>query len=852
MAYLVAAAVSSSAVLSPTSSANPNRKPSSRPHRKRRRASPKPLLFDVRLDLTCLPRHTVRGTPPSPAASPTGDLLKYYARLASKLAKNGKLRDFLMIAESVLTSDAVAADSPQFVARINPRLISEGILSLLRDGNLCEVVEFVSEAARIGFCPPSLFHEPALEALGLECRRLVDKGRLEECVELMETLAGYQFSVKDIVDPDYGLSKIIHTRDPDLAVRYASVFSHSQLLFCTILEEFGKKRDMDSATRTFENFKKKSGGINMFACRAMIDVCGLCGDFLKSRSIFEELLSQDITPNIYVFNSLMNVNAHDLSYTFRVYKHMQNLGITVDVTSYNILLKACCNAKRVDLAQGIYGEIRHMASKGALKLDVFTYSTMIKVFADAKMWQMALSIKEDMLSANVNPNIVTWSSLLSACANAGLVDHAIQLFEEMLMTGCEPNAYCCNILLHACVESCQYDRAFRLFYAWKEAGFKICFSDKSMRLDYGALATKSRDENISCKLEPLQDVEPSHAPMVVPFRPTVSTFNILMKACGTDYYRAKALMDEMKTMSLTPNCISWSTLINIYGVAQNVRGAMQAFRALQDGGMKLDVVAYTTAIKACVQNNNLKEAYSLFEEMKRYQIRPNWVTYNTLLRARNRYGSLHEVQQCLAIYQDMRKAGYQANDYYLKELIEEWCEGVLCSKDQSRNLLDNYSGTDSRKPYNLLLEKVAIHLQRDVGDSQSIDIRGLTKVEARIVVLSVLRMIREKYLLGKAIEDDIIIITEPRKQAMDSTHRELDVQHCIARVLRDDLGLDVRSGHNPPDDILRNPSVIPSKIKAKDSKFQARRPQDLGNLKVTRESLVCWLQKKGRHLKADH
>jgi len=34
------------------------------------------------------------------------------------------------------------------------------------------------------------------------------------------------------------------------------------------------------------------------------------------------------------------------------------------------------------------------------------------------------------------------------------------------------------------------------------------------------------------------------------------------------------------------------------------------------------------------------------------------ITYNTLLKARSKYGSLHEVQQCLAIYQDMRKAGY--------------------------------------------------------------------------------------------------------------------------------------------------------------------------------------------------
>lgn len=183
-----------------------------------------------------------------------------------------------------------------------------------------------------------------------------------------------------------------------------------------------------------------------------------------------------------------------------------------------------------------------------------------KVFADAKMWQMALSIKEDMLSANVIPNIVTWSALISAFANAGLVDNAILLFEEMLMNACEPNAQCCNIILDACVESCQYDRAFRLFYMWKESGFKISYT--------------------TCRRHDKKDVtsgieSPPPIVKVIPFRPTISTFNILMKACGTDFHRAKALMNEMKTMGFIPNCISWSVLIDVYGAAQNVKGVMQ-------------------------------------------------------------------------------------------------------------------------------------------------------------------------------------------------------------------------------------------------------------------------------------
>lgn len=51
----------------------------------------------------------------------------------------------------------------------------------------------------------------------------------------------------------------------------------------------------------------------------------------------------------------------------------------MDLTSYNILLKASCSAKKVDLAQDIYKEVKHLASNGELQLDVVTYSTMIKV-----------------------------------------------------------------------------------------------------------------------------------------------------------------------------------------------------------------------------------------------------------------------------------------------------------------------------------------------------------------------------------------------------------------------------------------------------------------------------------------
>lgn len=189
---------------------------------------------------------------------------------------------------------------------------------------------------------------------------------------------------------------------------------------------------------------------------------------------------------------------------------------------------------------------------------------------------MALRVKDDMLSSGVTPNTITWSSLINACASAGLVEQAIHLFEEMLLAGCEPNSQCCNILLQACVEACQYDRAFRLFRSWNQSykeetlvegssGQTDCISSADHGQKHGIIGTPT---NLSAS---------SYLRFAkrFPFKPTTATYNILMKACRTDYYRAKALIDEMTAEGIFPNHITWSILIDACGSSGNVEGALQ-------------------------------------------------------------------------------------------------------------------------------------------------------------------------------------------------------------------------------------------------------------------------------------
>lgn len=183
---------------------------------------------------------------------------------------------------------------------------------------------------------------------------------------------------------------------------------------------------------------------------------------------------------------------------------------------------------------------------------------------------MALKIKQDMLSAGVSPNTVAWSSLINACAHAGLVEQSIQLFEEMLLAGCEPNTQCFNIILHACVEACQYDRAFRFFQSWK--------GNKMVQPINGAPSINLEQGDSQSATTGPNGIPYSHILNFAerfPFKPTIATYNTLLKACGTDYYHAKALIKEMRILGLTPNHISWSTLIDICGASGNVDGALE-------------------------------------------------------------------------------------------------------------------------------------------------------------------------------------------------------------------------------------------------------------------------------------
>jgi hypothetical protein len=95
----------------------------------------------------------------------------------------------------------------------------------------------------------------------------------------------------------------------------------------------------------------------------------------------------------------------------------------------------------------------------------------------------------------------------------------------------------------------------------------------------------------------------------------------------------------MKNAGLTPNEISYSTLIN---KAETYQQGFELFEEMKTAGLTPNEISYNTLINKAETywqgfDFSYEQGFDLFEEMKKAGLTPNVVTFNTLLKKATRH-----------------------------------------------------------------------------------------------------------------------------------------------------------------------------------------------------------------------
>merc|ERR1711871_1870786 len=104
--------------------------------------------------------------------------------------------------------------------------------------------------------------------------------------------------------------------------------------------------------------------------------------------------------------------------------------------------------------------------------------------------------------------------------------------------------------------------------------------------------------------------------------------------------------------------------------------ALDLFESMQAAGVKPNVISYNSLITACANGGKPEEALDLFESMQGAEVKPDVISYNSLITACAKGG---KAEEALDLFESVQAAGVKADVISYNSLIDclHLCEESL-------------------------------------------------------------------------------------------------------------------------------------------------------------------------------
>ncbi|XP_073012155.1 pentatricopeptide repeat-containing protein At5g39350-like [Typha latifolia] len=213
-------------------------------------------------------------------------------------------------------------------------------------------------------------------------------------------------------------------------------------------------------------------------------------------------------------------------------------------------------------------------------------------------------------------NVVGWNTIISACLQCKHAEEAITYFRKMLQMELEPDVFTILALISACSQLGSVDLGH-------------CLTGFTLR--------KGFDSNIS-----------------------VANSLIDMHArCGSISF-AKDLFEELKEK----DSITWSVMINAYGMHGNGEAALNLFSMMEQIGLKPDDITFISILSACSHAGLVEHGRMLFNSMlQNHHIVPRMEHYACMVDLFGRTGHLDEA------YDLVKKLPFKPSASLLESLL---------------------------------------------------------------------------------------------------------------------------------------------------------------------------------------
>lgn len=381
--------------------------------------------------------------------------------------------------------------------------------------------------------------------------------------------------------------------------------------------------------------------LNVYVGSALIDMYAKCGMLEKAHEVFDGLTMKDtVTWNTLISGYADKGNGQG---AVQLFHEMQQAGMQPDVVTLLGVLKACSRIAALDL-----GRLTHAyLTERGLAWDVRIGNTLVDMYSKCGSLQDARRMFDEL----PRRDLVSWTAMITGYAQEGDGDKALNLFHRMCQECVQPNAVTLISLLKACSIIGAYDHGRLLHDVVIEKGLAsdlcICCGLIDMYVKCGTLvdarklfdALPFKDPVVWTAMisgyvqheEGQGALEIYHQMLLDGVPPNLVVLLSALKACSsiTALEMGKLVHAYVVLSGLESDVFVGSSLIHMYCKCGKRADALMLFDRLHPRSS----VSWNAIIAGCTDVEDGEDVLHLFQQMEQESIRPDSITFVTILKA---------------------------------------------------------------------------------------------------------------------------------------------------------------------------------------------------------------------------
>lgn len=384
------------------------------------------------------------------------------------------------------------------------------------------------------------------------------------------------------------------------------------------------------------------------------------GKLVEALKLFSKMLRKGAIPNQFTYSMVLNASAVLGDYDAGKIVHGLSLvsQTCFDLPLHNALLDMYCSCGDTQTAQSLFWRIRNP--------DLVSWNTMIAGYSENQLGVKALLIFIKLMRESVSrPDEYTYAAILSATGAFSASDYGKPLHAQIEKVGLGNSAYVGSTLISMYFSNGEPESAQKIFHVvldkdvvlWTDmvsGHCRIGDGESAMRYFHSMLSEGHKVDSyaLSSVLSACADLATFKHGEMIHSQAVKMGCDAEMAVCGSlvDMYaksgdlRAAELAFSLVTR---PDVRCWNSMLGGYSQHGKADEAFEVFDNILRQGLKPDQVTFISLLAACSHCGSVNKGKFFWNSMKENSLKPGPKHYSCIISLLCRAGLLEEAEEMI-------------------------------------------------------------------------------------------------------------------------------------------------------------------------------------------------------------